>query len=103
LVVAFFRPCLVAVQPTIRHQLLTLKKTRPNNIIPFIPGRVAVTRAPDTGCFVIEQVTLPSYVVVGKLGHGEAQEQRNNAGMMQRMRILIAQRPSSATPEGRWK
>ena len=28
-----FRPCLVAVQPTIRHQLLTLKKTRPENRI----------------------------------------------------------------------
>jgi hypothetical protein len=30
LVVAFFRTCLVAAQPTIRHQLLTLKKTRPS-------------------------------------------------------------------------
>jgi hypothetical protein len=29
LVVAFFRTCLVAAQPAIRHQLLTLKKTRP--------------------------------------------------------------------------
>jgi hypothetical protein len=38
LVVAFFRTCLVAAQPAIRHQLLTLKKTRPWWVQLFVGG-----------------------------------------------------------------